>query len=67
MFIYDVFDEYWYFELGKIRYFFILENFFNSLENLVKVGVIICEDLWNDEVFWGRLNYICDFMKELVV
>lgn len=45
----------------------MLENYFNSLENLVKVGVIICEDLWNDEVFWGKWNYVYDLMKELVV
>ena len=62
---YDVFDEYRYFEPGKTRHFFTLENSPNSSENLAKVGVTICEDLWNDEAFWGRLNYTCDPMKEL--
>ena len=62
---YDVFDEYRYFEPGKTRHFFTLENSPNSSENSAKVGVTICEDLWNDEAFWGRLNYTCDPMKEL--
>ena len=62
---YDVFDEDRYFEPGKTRDFFTLENYSNSSENLAKVGVTICEDLWNDEAFWGKRNYAYDPMKEL--
>ncbi|NJR64357.1 MAG: NAD+ synthase [Leptolyngbyaceae cyanobacterium CRU_2_3] len=31
----------------------------------VKVGVTICEDLWNDEEFWGRRHYRIDPIAEL--
>ncbi|MCL2927783.1 MAG: NAD+ synthase [Trichodesmium sp. MAG_R01] len=62
---YDVFDEDRYFEPGKTRDFFTLENYSNSSENLAKAGVTICEDLWNDEAFWGKRNYAYDPMKEL--
>ncbi|MBC6418586.1 MAG: NAD+ synthase [Prochloron sp. SP5CPC1] len=46
---YDVFDEHRYFAPGK-------ENNCFSLAG-VKIGVTICEDLWNDEEFWGRRSY----------
>ncbi|NEP77935.1 MAG: NAD+ synthase [Okeania sp. SIO3B3] len=62
---YDVFDEQRYFEPGKTSDFFTLELLGKGSESLVKVGVTICEDLWNDAEFWGRQNYACDPMKEL--
>jgi NAD+ synthase (glutamine-hydrolysing) len=46
---YDVFDEDRYFEPGQAANHFTLEG--------VKIGVTICEDLWNDEEFWGQRNY----------
>ncbi|TVQ43317.1 MAG: NAD+ synthase [Gloeocapsa sp. DLM2.Bin57] len=54
---YDVFDEYRYFAPGR-------ESSFLSLNNL-RVGVTICEDLWNDEQFWGRRNYRVNPVAEL--
>ncbi|NES02296.1 MAG: NAD+ synthase [Okeania sp. SIO2F4] len=62
---YDVFDEDRYFEPGKTSDFFTLEVSPNSSESSAKVGVTICEDLWNDAEFWGKRNYTCDPMKEL--
>ncbi|SKB14408.1 putative glutamine-dependent NAD(+) synthetase [Planktothrix sp. PCC 11201] len=59
---YDVFDEDRYFEPGLESDFFILEN---SGER-IKIGVTICEDLWNDESFWGKRNYACNPLAELV-
>jgi predicted amidohydrolase len=41
---YDVFDEDRYFESGKESHVFTINN--------TKIGVTICEDLWNDETFW---------------
>lgn len=46
---YDVFDEDRYFAAGEQSHFFTLDG--------VKVGVTICEDLWNDEEFWGKRTY----------
>ncbi|MGD1698340.1 NAD+ synthase [Dapis sp. BLCC M229] len=62
---YDVFDEDRYFEPGKSSDFFTLDTSPESSESSVKVGVTICEDLWNDAEFWGKRNYTCDPMKEL--
>lgn len=46
---YDVFDEDRYFESGDRPHYFELDG--------VKIGVTICEDLWNDEEFWGKRSY----------
>ncbi len=46
---YDVFDEDRYFEPGQPANHFHLDG--------VHIGVTICEDLWNDEGFWGKRNY----------
>jgi len=62
---YDVFDEYRYFQPGKSSDFFTLEISPETSESAVKIGVTICEDLWNDEVFWGKRNYACNPMQEL--
>jgi len=49
---YDVFDEDRYFEPGKESGWFELTG-----ESNLKIGVTICEDLWNDEEFWGKPTY----------
>ncbi len=46
---YDVFDEARYFQPGHVPNHFILND--------VQIGVTICEDLWNDEEFWGKRSY----------
>jgi NAD+ synthase (glutamine-hydrolysing) len=54
---YDVFDEDRYFEPGPP----------NQLLNLNgwKLGVCICEDVWNDRDFWERPRYHADPIAEL--
>ena len=54
---YDVFDEDRYFEPGKTSDYFIINN--------RKIGVTICEDLWNNEEFWGKRCYACNPIEEL--
>ena len=55
---YDVFDEDRYFEPGYEANYFTLDD--------VKIGVSICEDLWNDEQFWGKRSYEVNPIEELV-
>ncbi|MBD0343899.1 MAG: NAD+ synthase [Coleofasciculus sp. Co-bin14] len=31
----------------------------------IKIGVTICEDLWNDEEFWGKRNYAVNPIADL--
>ncbi|MEG5065670.1 NAD+ synthase [Microcoleus sp. B3-A4] len=54
---YDVFDEDRYFEPGENS------NYFSIGE--LKVGVTICEDLWNNEEFWGKRSYAGDPVSDL--
>jgi NAD+ synthase (glutamine-hydrolysing) len=54
---YDVFDENRYFEPGLEPNHFALDN--------IKIGVTICEDLWNDEEFWGKRNYAINPIADL--
>ncbi|MBS9388050.1 MAG: NAD+ synthase [Dolichospermum sp. WA123] len=54
---YDVFDEKRYFEPGVKANYFILDN--------RKIGVTICEDLWNDEEFWGKRSYAVNPIADL--
>ena len=54
---YDVFDEDRYFEPGENS------NYFTVGE--VKIGVTICEDLWNNEEFWGKRSYAGDPVSDL--
>ncbi|EAZ91768.1 NAD+ synthase [Crocosphaera chwakensis] len=62
---YDVFDEYRYFEPGKeLNFFQISLN--NNSEEIIKIGVTICEDLWNDEQFWQKRSYQQNPIEELV-
>ena len=54
---YDVFDENRYFEpdldADVTRNIFTLE----AEGKTQTIGVTICEDLWNDEAFWGKRHY----------
>lgn len=54
---YDVFDEDRYFESGKEANYFTI--------NQIKFGVTICEDIWNDDKFWGKRNYEINPLKEV--
>jgi len=54
---YDVFDEHRYFEPGLQTNYFIFDS--------VKIGVTICEDLWNDEEFFGKRSYSINPIAEL--
>jgi NAD+ synthase (glutamine-hydrolysing) len=55
---YDVFDEDRYFEPAKK-----VEPF---MFNGRKLGITICEDIWNDEDFWPERIYRRDPVKELI-
>ncbi|MBD2188653.1 NAD+ synthase [Pseudanabaena mucicola] len=59
---YDVFDEDRYFAVGTGSQVFTLH--LQDGENL-RVGVTICEDIWNDEKFWEKRNYADDPVAEL--
>ncbi|MEG4801422.1 NAD+ synthase [Microcoleus sp. ARI1-B5] len=54
---YDVFDEDRYFEEGENSNYFTLGE--------LKIGVTICEDLWNNEEFWGKRSYAGDPISDL--
>lgn len=54
---YDVFDERRYFVSSGESGSFALKN--------VRVGVTLCEDLWNDEGFWGRRHYDRNPLEQL--
>lgn len=56
---YDVFDERRYFEPGLQANFFTLDN--------INIGVTICEDLWNDEEFWGKRSYAVNPIADLAI
>ena len=55
---YDVFDEDRYFEPAKKIEPFVF--------NGKKIGLTICEDIWNDEDFWPERLYRRDPVKELI-
>jgi NAD+ synthase (glutamine-hydrolysing) len=54
---YDVFDENRYFTSGTEANYFILDG--------IKIGLTVCEDLWNDEDFWGKRSYLINPIAEL--
>ncbi|MBM0741021.1 NAD+ synthase [Phormidium sp. CLA17] len=59
---YDVFDDDRYFESGQeaSHFWFTPSPVRLTTEQTTSplhVGVTICEDLWNDEEFWGKRNY----------
>ncbi|MEH2212302.1 NAD+ synthase [Nostoc sp.] len=56
---YDVFDERRYFEEGLQANYFILDD--------IHIGVTICEDLWNDEEFWGKRSYTVNPIADLAI
>ncbi|MBD2526195.1 NAD+ synthase [Nostoc sp. FACHB-133] len=56
---YDVFDERRYFEPGLQANYFTLDN--------IDIGVTICEDLWNDEEFWGKRSYAVNPIADLAI
>ncbi|MBD2344711.1 NAD+ synthase [Anabaena subtropica] len=56
---YDVFDEHRYFAAGQEANYFTLDN--------INVGVTICEDLWNDEEFWGKRSYVANPIADLAI
>jgi len=55
---YDVFDEGRYFEPGTRTLVLRLKG--------MRVGVTICEDIWNDKTFWRRPLYPRDPVGELL-
>ncbi len=61
---YDVFDEDRYFEPGREPNHFVLPLGADG-EGTVKIGVTICEDLWNDEEFWGKRSYALNPIADL--
>jgi NAD+ synthase (glutamine-hydrolysing) len=54
---YDVFDENRYFTPGNEANYFTIDD--------VKIGLTVCEDLWNDEDFWGKRSYLVNPIAEL--
>ncbi|MEM9445269.1 MAG: NAD+ synthase [Verrucomicrobiota bacterium] len=54
---YDVFDEDRYFEAGSNNKVICIGK--------QKIGVTICEDIWNDEDYWDDRLYECDPVKDL--
>lgn len=55
---YDVFDEDRYFEPACEPQILELDG--------IKLGISICEDIWNDSDFWRRRRYHADPIEELV-
>ncbi len=55
---YDVFDDPRYFEPGDARRIFDI--------NGTKLGVVVCEDFWNDKTFWRERLYEHDPTDEVV-
>lgn len=55
---YDVFDDPRYFEPNEKRRLFEV--------NGVKLGVVVCEDFWNDKTFWKERLYEHDPADEVI-
>ncbi len=60
---YDVFDEFRYFEPGRDAQIGRLPL---SDGRTLRLGVTICEDIWNEERIWGRRIYSQDPIETLV-
>ena len=56
---YDVFDEMRYFDPAKSV---DIHEFKGE-----KLGISICEDIWNDADYWYRRRYVKDPVKELII
>jgi NAD+ synthetase len=57
---YDVFDEDRYFEPARVSYSLTIKLHEEKSKTLLTpyfIGVTICEDLWNEEDFWGKRSY----------
>ncbi len=55
---YDVFDEQRYFEPAREQTLTLIKG--------RPVAITICEDAWNDKLFWPRQNYPVDPVEELM-
>lgn len=55
---YDVFDDPRYFEPSDVRRIFEVDG--------VKLGVVVCEDFWNDKTFWKERLYESDPTDEVI-
>jgi NAD+ synthase (glutamine-hydrolysing) len=55
---YDVFDEQRYFEPATQQSLVVVKG--------QAVAITVCEDAWNDKMFWPRLNYSIDPVEELM-
>jgi len=55
---YDVFDDPRYFEPGRERHLFNIDQ--------TKLGIAVCEDFWNDKSFWKQRLYPNDPAQELI-
>lgn len=55
---YDVFDDPRWFEPGNVCRIFEV--------NGVKLGVVVCEDFWNDKTFWKERLYDSDPTDEVI-
>ncbi|MCS6873163.1 MAG: NAD+ synthase [Pyrinomonadaceae bacterium] len=55
---YDVFDDPRYFQVGKPKEIFSI--------NGIRIGVVVCEDFWNDKTFWKERLYENDPTDELI-
>ena len=55
---YDVFDDPRYFEVGGHKKVFQIGDF--------KLGVVVCEDFWNDKTFWKERLYDEDPTDEVI-
>ena len=60
--LYDVFDEQRYFQPGDRTELACLER---AGGKPIRIGISICEDLWNDERIWGRPIYTKNPIREL--
>jgi NAD+ synthetase len=55
---YDVFDEMRYFDPAKEVFVYEFRD--------EKLGISICEDIWNDEDYWYRRRYVKDPVQNLI-
>jgi NAD+ synthase (glutamine-hydrolysing) len=55
---YDVFDDPRYFEPAKERRLFDIKG--------VRVGIAVCEDMWNDKTYWRERLYANDPTDDLI-
>lgn len=56
---YDVFDDPRYFEPSDVRRMFEIDG--------RRIGVVVCEDFWNDKTFWKERLYEQDPADELIM